>query len=197
MDGLPQKSLTGTLDPARHMAGNPDEIDGELAPNITPYVKTGIGEWSEDDIVTLLRSRFLPDFDNVQGLMALVIEGVPEGGYKDMTDADARALCPPSVGQARGSGSAPVSGIASRAINDCQGFKRLNNEVSRLLDLVVGSETTETETDRRLCLCLTETEGAEDMGRLGDARGTSRAGGRGKPWLKRAENILSTETVKP
>ena len=120
MDGsLPQKSLTGTLDPARHMAGNPDEIDGELAPNITPYIKTGIGEWSEDDIVTLLRRGFLPDFDNVQGLMALVIEGVPEGGYKDMTDADARALCPPSVGQARGSGSAPVSGIASRAINDC------------------------------------------------------------------------------
>lgn len=29
---------------------------------------------------------------NVQGLMALVIEGVPEGGYKDMTDADAQVV---------------------------------------------------------------------------------------------------------
>ena len=83
---------SGTLDHSRHMAGNPDGIDGELAPNITPDVKTGIGEWSEDDMVTLLRSGFLPDFDNVQGLMALVIEGVPEGGYKDMTDADAQAV---------------------------------------------------------------------------------------------------------
>lgn len=83
---------TGTLDHSRHMAGNPDGIDGEIAPNITPDAKTGIGDWSEDEIVTLLRSGFLPSFDNVQGLMALVIEGVPEGGYKDMTDADAQAV---------------------------------------------------------------------------------------------------------
>lgn len=83
---------TGPLDHSRHMAGNPDGIDGEIAPNITPDVKTGIGDWSEDEIVTLLRSGFLPSFDNVQGLMALVIEGIPEGGYKDMTDADARAV---------------------------------------------------------------------------------------------------------
>ncbi len=86
------RSWTGTLDPSRHMAGNPDGIDGEIAPNITPDVKTGIGDWSEGEIVTLLRSGFLPGFDNVQGLMALVIEGVPEGGYKDMTDADAQAV---------------------------------------------------------------------------------------------------------
>lgn len=83
---------TGTLDPSRYMAGNPDGIDGKIAPNITPDVKTGIGDWSEDEIVTLLRSGFLPNFDTVQGLMALVIEGIPEGGYQDMSDADARAV---------------------------------------------------------------------------------------------------------
>ncbi len=98
---------TGTLDPARHMAGNPDGIDGEISPNITPDVKTGIGDWSEDEIVTLLRSGFLPNFDTVQGLMALVIEGIPEGGYKDMNDADARAVASyfksiPAVEQAIG-----------------------------------------------------------------------------------------------
>jgi hypothetical protein len=43
-------------------------------------------------MVSLLRTGFLPNADNVQGLMALVIEGVPEGGYKDMTDTDVVAV---------------------------------------------------------------------------------------------------------
>lgn len=86
------RTLVGTLDQSRHLAGNPDGIDGEITPNITPDPKTGIGEWSEGEMITLLRTGFLPNFDNVQGLMALVIEGVPEGGYKDMSDADAQAV---------------------------------------------------------------------------------------------------------
>ena len=67
-------------------------MDGEVAPNITPDPKTGIGAWSEEEIVSLLRTGFLPNFDNVQGLMALGIEGVPAGGYKDMSDEDVRAV---------------------------------------------------------------------------------------------------------
>jgi len=63
-----------------------------VTPNITPDRETGVGEWSEDDMVSLLKTGFLPNMDNVQGLMALVIEGVPEGGYKDMNDADALAV---------------------------------------------------------------------------------------------------------
>ena len=86
------RTLAGTLDRSRHLAGNPDGIDGEVAPNITPDPKTGIGEWSAGEMITLLRTGFLPNFDNVQGLMALVIEGIPEGGYKDMSDADAQAV---------------------------------------------------------------------------------------------------------
>ncbi len=43
-------------------------------------------------MITLVRTGFLPNFDNVQGLMALVIEGIPEGGYKDMSDADVQAV---------------------------------------------------------------------------------------------------------
>lgn len=86
------RTVFGTLDQTRYLAGNPDGIDGEIAPNITPEPQTGVGEWNRDEIVSLLRTGFLPNFDNVQGLMALVIEGVPEGGYKDMSDADARAV---------------------------------------------------------------------------------------------------------
>lgn len=86
------RTVFGTLDRARYLAGNPDGVDGEVTPNITPDPKTGIGDWSEDDIVTLLREGFLPNMDNVQGLMALLIDGIPAGGYKDMTDEDVRAI---------------------------------------------------------------------------------------------------------
>lgn len=86
------RTWSGTLDMSRYLAGNPDGVDGEVAPNITPDKDTGVGEWSEDDMVSLLKSGFLPNMDNVQGLMALVIDGVPEGGYKDMTDEDALAV---------------------------------------------------------------------------------------------------------
>ena len=86
------RTLWGTLDRSRDLAGNPSGIDGEVTPNITPDPETGVGKWSDDERVSLLKSGFLPNMDNVQGLMALVIEGVPEGGYKDMTDADAQAV---------------------------------------------------------------------------------------------------------
>lgn len=86
------RTWSGTLDMSRYLAGNPDGVDGEVAPNITPDDDTGVGEWSEDEMVSLLKSGFLPNMDNVQGLMALVIDGVPEGGYKDMTDEDALAV---------------------------------------------------------------------------------------------------------
>ncbi len=74
-----------------YLAGTSD-IGGEVAPNITPDLTSGIGDWSTGDIVTLLQSGFLPNFDNVQGLMALVIDGVAAGGYRDLTIEDARAI---------------------------------------------------------------------------------------------------------
>jgi len=86
------RTVFGTLDRTRDLAGNPAGIDGEVAPNITPDDETGIGRWSEGEIVSLLRTGFLPNFDNVQGLMAVVIDGVPGGGYKDMSDEDAAAV---------------------------------------------------------------------------------------------------------
>lgn len=86
------RTVFGSLDRTRDLAGNPDGIDGEVAPNITPDDETGIGQWSDGEIVSLLRTGFLPNFDTVQGLMAVVIDGVPGGGYKDMTDDDAHAV---------------------------------------------------------------------------------------------------------
>ena len=44
-------------------------------PNITPD-KSGIGDWSNDEIVNYLRTGFTPDFDSSGGLMAEVIDNL-------------------------------------------------------------------------------------------------------------------------
>lgn len=61
---------------------------GEDVPNITPDKETGIGDWKREDIAELLLTGTKPDLDNVQGLMAEVVEH----GYKNMTKEDALAI---------------------------------------------------------------------------------------------------------
>jgi mono/diheme cytochrome c family protein len=83
--GVPNQSL--------YLAGANKEIGplGEAVPNITPEKQTGIGEWKREEIAELLLKGTKPDYENVQGLMAEVIEGTPHG-YKDMTVEDALAI---------------------------------------------------------------------------------------------------------
>ncbi|HXG50454.1 MAG TPA: cytochrome c [candidate division Zixibacteria bacterium] len=64
---------------------------GEAVPNITPDKETGIGTWKREEIAELLLTGTKPDLDNVQGLMAEVVEGVGHG-YKDLTREDALAI---------------------------------------------------------------------------------------------------------
>jgi mono/diheme cytochrome c family protein len=61
---------------------------GEDVPNITPDKETGIGDWKREDLAELLLTGTKPDLDNVQGLMAEVVEH----GYKNMTKEDALAI---------------------------------------------------------------------------------------------------------
>ena len=56
--------------------------------NLTADKETGIGEWSQNDSAEFLLTGIKPDLDNVQGLMAEVIEA----GYKDMKREDALAI---------------------------------------------------------------------------------------------------------
>jgi mono/diheme cytochrome c family protein len=79
--GIPQPSL--------YLAGTKKKppLNVEI-PNITPDKETGTGEWSRDSIVDLLLTGTKPDLDNVQGLMAEVIEA----GYKNMKREDAQAI---------------------------------------------------------------------------------------------------------
>ena len=83
------RGLNGVPKRALYLAGNPQEIEeGSLASNITPDKKTGIGDWSQDEIEDYLRTGFRPDGDTAQGLMAELIKG----GFKEISPADAKAI---------------------------------------------------------------------------------------------------------
>jgi len=85
------RRVTGALDHARFLAGTQDGPENAIVPNITPDVQTGIGTWSEDEVVDYLQTGIRPDGDNAQGLMAEVIDGTSVG-YKDLSLADRRAI---------------------------------------------------------------------------------------------------------
>jgi mono/diheme cytochrome c family protein len=82
----------GAEDESRYLAGTAAEPGSPRVPNITPH-RTGIGDWDKSDIVGLLTLGMLPNFDNVQGLMAEVIDG--KGGspaYKHIPAQDLDAI---------------------------------------------------------------------------------------------------------
>jgi len=58
-----------------------------IAPNITSDRETGIGKWSEQDIVNLLKDGQTPDFDFVGGAMSAVVNDTAQ-----LTDADRKAI---------------------------------------------------------------------------------------------------------
>ena len=69
------------------LAGAPD-VEGGIAPNITPDAETGIGKWSESAIVDVLKSGLLPDGDTVGGAMTDVVNH----GTSHLNDADLKAI---------------------------------------------------------------------------------------------------------
>jgi mono/diheme cytochrome c family protein len=85
------RNLIGVPNRSLYLAGASSGPLGEKIPNITPDEKTGIGEWSREAIAELLLTGVKPDLDNVQGLMAEVVEGTPLG-YKNMKREDALAI---------------------------------------------------------------------------------------------------------
>ncbi len=82
------RTLTGGLDRSLFLAGSKDGPEGELAPNITPHVETGIGDWSEADLTWYLETGIKPDGDDTQGLMSEVIEH----GYAHLPPEDLLAM---------------------------------------------------------------------------------------------------------
>lgn len=89
----PRSAMTMAVDNARFLAGNSKKTgpEGQAAPNITPDKATGLGDWTEEQIVTYLGTGNRPDGDVAGGLMGGNIQGTL-AGYKDMTRADLQAV---------------------------------------------------------------------------------------------------------
>ena len=83
----PRNFLGGT-DNSLYMAGTANGGEGEKVPNITPDPETGIGDWSEGDLVSFMKDGMKPDFDNVQGSMMEVIEN----SLSKLSDEDLMAI---------------------------------------------------------------------------------------------------------
>jgi mono/diheme cytochrome c family protein len=81
------RTVFGAPDRARAFAGAPAALGRKAAPNITPDPETGIGKWSEDEIVTLLKDGQTPDVDFVGGAMAEIVKNTAR-----LTNADRRAI---------------------------------------------------------------------------------------------------------
>jgi len=87
------RNFLGALNQRMSMAGTEHGPDGHPVPNITPDKATGIGKWDVSDVTQLLQSGMKPDFDNVQGLMADVIDGHGGGpGYSKAPLDDLKAI---------------------------------------------------------------------------------------------------------
>lgn len=84
----------GSPDLSRQLSGNiiPRGVDEDLAPNITPHPARGIGRWTDDEVTALLRTGIGPEGGKVGGLMRLMIENSPWGGFNQLTDPDLRAI---------------------------------------------------------------------------------------------------------
>jgi mono/diheme cytochrome c family protein len=89
----PRSAMTMAVDNSRFLAGNSKKTgpEGQAAPNITPDIGTGIGDWTEEQIVTYLGTGNRRDGDVAGGLMGENIQGTL-AGYKDMTKADLRSI---------------------------------------------------------------------------------------------------------
>jgi mono/diheme cytochrome c family protein len=89
----PRSAMTMAVDNSRFLAGNPKTTgpEGQATPNITPDKGTGIGDWTEEQIVTYLGTGTRPDGDVAGGLMGEGIEGTL-AGYKDLTKVDLQSI---------------------------------------------------------------------------------------------------------
>ena len=102
--------------PSALFSGSSAGPDGKHAPNITPDPQTGIGSWSEQEIVTLLKEGQTPEFDFVGGAMAEIVRNTAR-----LDDDDRRAIAvylkslPPV--------HSPKEGLVSRAFETGRAHK--------------------------------------------------------------------------
>jgi len=81
------RNLLGAADRSKTMAGTSEGPNGDSVPNITPDLKTGIGNWSQKEVVEVLKLGILPDGDFVGGAMTEVTDNTA-----NLTDSDLHAI---------------------------------------------------------------------------------------------------------
>ena len=81
------RNLLGAADRSKTMAGTSEGPNGDSVPNITPDLKTGIGNWSQKEVVEVLKIGILPDGDFVGGAMTEVTDNTA-----NLTDSDLHAI---------------------------------------------------------------------------------------------------------
>lgn len=82
------RNILGGLRTSLAYAGNPKPPEGDRVPNITPDPETGIGKWSDADLVDLLKTGMTPDGDFVGSSMAEVVRNTTS----KLNDGDVRAV---------------------------------------------------------------------------------------------------------
>ena len=82
------RNFFGAVDTSHALAGTREGPDGDPVPGITQHAKRGIGGWTKDEIVDVLKSGFMPDGDVIGGSMAEMIEN----SSSHWTDADLEAV---------------------------------------------------------------------------------------------------------
>jgi mono/diheme cytochrome c family protein len=82
------RNFLGALDRHSWLAGASKGPFGDAAPNITPDSKTGIGDWTETDLLDLLQDGSTPDGDRVGGEMVSEVRNTTS----HLTDADSKAI---------------------------------------------------------------------------------------------------------
>ncbi|PVE23692.1 alkylated DNA repair protein [Microvirga sp. KLBC 81] len=81
-----ERNFAGAIIDDRRFAGGPDPEGRGPVPNITPS-PTGIGGWTEGDLVTLLTTGETPNFDTVGGPMGSVVRNTAQ-----LPEADRKAI---------------------------------------------------------------------------------------------------------
>lgn len=80
------RNFAGAIDADRALSGNPEGPEGKAVPGLR--ATDDIGDWSVDDIETVLGIGLTPDGDVMAGAMADVVEN----GTGKLTDADRNAI---------------------------------------------------------------------------------------------------------
>ena len=81
-----ERNIAGAVIPERRFGGGPDPEGKDVVPNITPS-PSGIGGWTQEELVTLLKTGETPNFDNVGGSMAAVVRNTSQ-----LSDGDRAAM---------------------------------------------------------------------------------------------------------